>query len=189
MNLFRLLLLLPLLVLFGCAGTSPVAGVVPEDEAQLALARKPAEVDRTGNTPKALLSYYQSLGFFTPNELLQEKKHLQQYDSSPDIRLRMAMVLGHPMQPNAELKRAVAILNELLKARDPVSFQLYPVVQMMADSYKDRLRLEQQAAKQNAQLEKQYMRLLEVQRLASELQEALQGLANIERSLPRTRGR
>ncbi|MCL2020594.1 MAG: hypothetical protein FWG81_00435 [Betaproteobacteria bacterium] len=188
MNSFlsRLLFLLLLAASFltGCASTPHDA----DDDARYEN-RKPAEVDRVGNTPRSLLSYYQSLTFFSPNELLQEKKRLLQSGNSPDTQLRLAMVLGHPLQPNAELRRAAALLADLLQARDSVSYYLYPIIQILADSYNERLRLERQTARQNAQLEKQYMRLLESQRHAAELQEALEGLANIERALPRTRNR
>jgi hypothetical protein len=60
---------------------------------------------------------------------------------------------------------------------------------MLADTYTERLRLEALVTKQTAQLEKQYLQLLELQRRSSDLQEKLQGLANIEHSLPRGRAR
>jgi len=156
---------------------------------------KPDEVDRIGNAPRSLLSYYQSLGFFTANELLQEKQLMLQYVDVPDGRLRLAMVLGHPRQPNKELKRANELLAELLQAEDePISYALQPITRMLTDSYTERLRLEQQGAIQTAQLEKQYLRLLESQRQIQELQQQtvelqgkLEGLADIERSLPQSR--
>jgi len=195
MNAFlsRFLLFLTASFLIGCATSEP-------DQYTWSTAAhkiKPDAVDRIGNTPRALLSYYQSLAFFTPSELLHEKQMMSQYAQVPDGRLRLAMVLGHPRQPNAELKRANDLLTELLQTgEDPVIYPLQPVIRMLATSYGERLRLEQQGAKQNAQLEKQYLRLLELQRQSAalqqqsaELQGKLEGLADIERSLPQSRRR
>jgi hypothetical protein len=180
---FGLPLFLSAAFLTGCA-TAPVAETDPFSwSATQQGGIKPDTVERTGNAPRALLSYYQSLAFFTPNELLQEKRLIAQHVNSPDGRLRLAMVLGHPRQPNAELKRANGLLTELLKAEhDPTSYMLQPITRMLANSYSERLRLEQQSVKQSAQLEK-------LQLQTQELQGKLDGLADIERSLPQSRRR
>jgi len=59
---------------------------------------------------------------------------------------------------------------------------LQPITRMLANSYSERMRLEQQSVRQNAQLEK-------LQLQAQELQGKLDGLADIERSLPQSRRR
>ncbi|MDR2637848.1 MAG: hypothetical protein LBB55_05870 [Zoogloeaceae bacterium] len=178
--------LLPCVLAF-CLAAGCATQTVPEVGSKLSAAHRGAkpELDRVGRSPNALLSYYQALSLLSPGELLQEKKRL--HGNAPDTLLRQAMLLGHPRQPAPDLRRANAILGDLLRARDSVSYYLRPMARILADSYSERLRQEQQIAKQNAQLEKQYQRLLEAQRRAAELQEKLNGLANIERSLPRAR--
>ncbi|MCL2075519.1 MAG: hypothetical protein FWH15_03595 [Betaproteobacteria bacterium] len=189
MNLSLLRLGLFLLASF-LAGCSLLPADKSEDRERVyPEAARPAIVDRVGHTPAALLSYYHALSFFSASELSREKELLFQSGDAPDTRLRMAMVMGHPLQPNPELRRAAFILADLMQARDSVSYYLRPITQVLAVSYNERLRLEQQIRRQNAQLEKQHMRILEAQRQSRELEEALKGLADIERSLPRARNR
>ncbi|MDR0529516.1 MAG: hypothetical protein LBG69_07915 [Zoogloeaceae bacterium] len=181
------LLFLPLF-LVGCAATPdiPESAATNASAGTLKQQDKP-QLDRVGRSPESLLSYYQALAYLSPNELLREKRRLAGEGNDPDTRLRQAMVMSDPRQPAPDMQSAVAFLNGLLKAQDSVSYYLRPIARLLLDSCNERLRLERQMVKQNAQLEKQYQRLLEFQRRSTELQEKLDGLANIERSLPRSR--
>lgn len=153
-----------------------------------------ANLDRSTATPEALLGYYQALSPMSANELTRERRLLTQLGSAPDTQLRLAMVLSHPRQPNFDLVHANNILEKLQKSNDADVYYLRPIIRLLADSYAERLRQETLLRRQNAQMEKQYQKLLETQRQASEtkkqateLQTQLEGLANIERSLPRAR--
>jgi hypothetical protein len=90
------------------------------------------------------------------------------------------MLLGHPRAAQ-DLNRAVGLLDSLMKSPDPVAQSLFPLARLLADNYNERLKIDAQAEKQGAQLKEQ---LKESQRKTLELQEKLNGLADIERTLP-----
>ncbi|GHT91582.1 hypothetical protein AGMMS49545_07760 [Betaproteobacteria bacterium] len=179
----------------GCVTTpdSPATANRNDNNTRRAVA---VNLDRSSATPEALLAYYQALSAMPANDLVRERRLLDQLGLAPDTQLRQAMVLGHPRLPSPELTRANGMLENLLKS-DPTDAKvndLRPIIRLLADSYAERLRQENTLRRQNAQIEKQHQRLLESQRQASEtkrqaseLQTQLEGLANIERSLPRTR--
>jgi hypothetical protein len=146
-------------------------------------ARAAAQLDRSSSTPEALLGYYQALSPMSATDLLRERRLLSQLGSAADTQLRQAMVLGHPRQPNPDLARANSILEQLLQSSSADVHYLRPIIHLLADSYAERLRQESRLSRQGKQMEKQYQRLLESQRQASELRNQLEGLANIERSL------
>jgi hypothetical protein len=149
------------------------------------------DVDRVSATPEDLLAYYYTLAPMSGQSLARERRLLNQLGNEPDVLLRRAMVLGHPRQPNPDLLQARNLLEGLMqKAEAPEMYRLRPLLPMMrqlADNYGERIRLEKQLVAQNRQMEKQYQKLLSFQRKASELQEKLNGLADIERTLPRSR--
>ncbi|MDR2364922.1 MAG: hypothetical protein LBD68_03590 [Zoogloeaceae bacterium] len=149
------------------------------------------DIDRVSATPEYLLAYYYALASMPGQSLAQERRLLNQLGNEPDVLLRRAMVLGHPRQPNPDLPQARSLLEELMKkAETPEMYRLRPLLPMMrliSDGYGERVRLEKQLTAQNRQMEKQYQKLLSFQRQAGELQEKLNGLADIERTLPRSR--
>ncbi|MDR1889997.1 MAG: permease [Zoogloeaceae bacterium] len=149
--------------------------------------KRVTNLDRSSASPEALLTYYQALSPMSANDLMHERRLLGQLGSAPDTQLRQAMVLGHPRQPNPDLMRANSILGNLLKSNNSAVYYLRPVIRFLADNYAERLRQETRLRRQNTQMEKQHQKLLETQRQVSELQKQLEGLANIERSLPRSR--
>jgi hypothetical protein len=148
-------------------------------------------VDRVSATAEDLLAYYYKLAPMSGQSLARERRLLSQLGTDPDVLLRRAMVLGHPRQPNPDLPQARNLLEDLLKrAEAPELYRLrplFPLMRQLSDSYGDRIYLEKQLTAQNRQMERQYQKLLAFQRQASELQEKLNGLANIERTLPRFR--
>jgi hypothetical protein len=146
-----------------------------------------ANLDRSSASPEALLAYYQALSPMSANDLMRERRLLNQLGSAPDTQLRQAMVLGHPRQPSPDLARASSILENLLKSNTANVHYLRPIIYLLADSYAERQRQAKLLRRQSTQLEKQHQKLLETKRQTSELQNQLEGLANIERSLPRPR--
>jgi hypothetical protein len=149
------------------------------------------DVDRVSATPEYLLAYYYALASMPGQSLAQERRLLNQLGNEPDVLLRRAMVLGHPRQPHPDLPQARNLLEELMKKADaPEMYRLrplLPMIRLISDGYGERIRLEKQLTGQNRQMEKQYQKLLSFQRQANELQEKLNGLADIERTLPRSR--
>lgn len=95
--------------------------------------------------------------------------------ATPNIQIRQAMLLGHP-RSGLDSGRALALLEGLLKSTDPAAVELQPLARLLADQYAERLRLDSQLDRQGGQLK-------ESQRKAQELQEKLDSLADIERTL------
>lgn len=122
------------------------------------------------------LAYYQSLQRMSPPQLNRERAMMAALPPAPGIQLRMAMLLGHPRgQP--DLAKALSLLDAVLKSSDPVAIGLQPLARLLADNFGERQKLE-------IQLDKQGQQLKESQRKAIELQEKIDGLADIERTLP-----
>ncbi|MCH2222005.1 MAG: permease, partial [Dechloromonas sp.] len=92
----------------------------------------------------------------------------------------MAMLLGHP-RVQQDLNRGLALLDSVLKSSDPAAVPFQPLARQVADNYLERVKLENQLDRQGQQLK-------DSQRKASELQDKLDSLADIERTLtPRQR--
>ncbi len=125
--------------------------------------------------PEAALSYNQGLSRMTAAELGRERMVLVAVPQTPYTQLRMAMLLGHP-RVQQDLGKATSLLDGILKSTDPAALALHPLARLLADNYAERVKLD-------GQLEKQGGQLKESQRKAAELQEKLDGLADIERTL------
>ena len=90
------------------------------------------------------------------------------------------MLLGHP-RVQQDLGKALSLLDSVLKSTDPAALPFQPLARQIAVIFLERVKLE-------GQLEKQAQSLRESQRKATELQEKLDSLADIERTLtPRSR--
>lgn len=140
--------------------------------------KKPSRQEEA--TPEAALGYNQGLARMTPAELGRERMVLTAVPQTPYTQLRMAMLLGHP-RVQQDLGKALALLEGILKSSDPAALPFHPLARLIADSYLERVKLD-------GQLEKQGQQLKESQRKATELQEKLDSLADIERTLmPRPR--
>jgi hypothetical protein len=126
--------------------------------------------------PLSALAYYQTLQRMTPAQIAREGKALAALPATPNTQVRTAMVLGHPRgQP--DLARALTLLEAVLKSTDPGAVGLHPLARLLADNYGERQKLE-------GQLEKQGQQLKDSQRKVIELQEKIDDLADIERTLP-----
>jgi len=127
----------------------------------------------TGALPA--LAYYQMLGRLNVAEMARERSALVGQPVTPKVQIRLAMLLGHP-RSGQDSARALAVLEGLLKSTDPAAVELQPLARLLADQYAERLRLESQLDRQGGQLK-------ESQRKAQELQDKLDSLADIERTL------
>lgn len=144
----------------------------------LPTAKKPVRNDET--TPEAALIYYQGLARMTSAELGRERMILVAVPQTPYTQLRMAMLLGHP-RVQQDLVKGLALLDSVLKSSDPSAVPFQPLARQVADNYLERLKLENQLDRQGQQLK-------DSQRKVGELQDKLDSLADIERTLtPRPR--
>jgi hypothetical protein len=132
------------------------------------------KVDETAMLP--LLGYLQLLHRMSSQELVRERSVLAAIPQTPATQVRMAMLLGLVRGP-MDLVRAQGLLEGVLKSSDPVAVSLNPLVRVLATQYHERLRLEMQKDKLTHLLNESVRR-------STELQEKLDALADIERSLP-----
>lgn len=135
--------------------------------------KKAARQDET--MPEAALVYYHGLSRMTPAELGRERMVLTAVPQTPYTQVRMAMLLGHP-RVQQDLGKALSLLDSVLKSSDPAAIAFHPLARAVADNYLERTKLD-------GQLEKQGQQLKDSQRKATELQEKLDSLADIERTL------
>jgi hypothetical protein len=157
-----------LVLLAGCAATPPPS--TPS-----AVPAAPAAVNDDAS-PLPALAYYQMLQRMTPAQIGRERLVLAALPQTPNTQVRTAMVLGHP-RGQQDLTKALALLEGVLKSTDPAALGLHPLARLLADNYVERQKLE-------SQLEKQGQQLKDSQRKAVELQEKIDSLAEIERTLP-----
>jgi hypothetical protein len=133
-----------------------------------------------------VLAYYQMLSRMTPAELGRERMVLNALPKNANTQLRMAVLLGYP-RSQQELGKSLNLLDNLLKSNDPDAISLHPLTRMLADNYVERQKLEGQVERQAQQLKESQRKVIELQesqRKVVELQEKLDGLADIERTLP-----
>lgn len=130
-----------------------------------------ADVD----TPEAALVYYQSLHRLTPSEFARERGNFAAAPKTARARLLGAMLLGYP-RAQQDLARAQGLLDEILRADDSAARELQPLARVLADNYAERSRLE-------GQHERLALQLKDAQRRNAELQEKIDRLADIERTL------
>lgn len=123
----------------------------------------------------AALGYYQMLGRLNAGELVKERSALAALTPTPYVQMRQAMLFGHP-RSGQDSARALALLESLIKSTDPAAVELQPLARLLVDHHAERLR-------QEAQLDRLGGQLKDSQRKAQELQEKLDSLADIERTL------
>lgn len=161
----RVFPVLALLLLAACASEPPAKPSVVRKDEVLA-----------PPVPVSALSYYPVLHRMTAAEIGRERMVLAALPANPNNQVRMAMVLGHPRGPQ-ELPKAIALLDGVLKSTDPSAVALQPLARLMIDNYIERQR-------QDVWSDKQGQQLKESQRKVIELQEKIDSLADIERTLP-----
>lgn len=161
MRLKEGLLLLCALAMGACATVAPEPVMVPVEEPP---APRPVKVTPQEEVPlRAMLAYYAS-NARSPAPLPREKP----LPADPYLQLQQAIQLGQARP--AELPRALNLLEMLMRSSHPAAVNLVPLARVLHEQYGERLRLEQQ--------------LREAQRRGEQLQEKIDALSAIERSLP-----
>lgn len=160
------------LLLSACALAPPPAPPAPEP-APLALALPvPAPADEVN----PMLAYQQSLRRMSPAELVRELHSQNNQPKGVRQAMRVALVLMHTRAP-ADLVRAQGLLDNVAAAAAPEAHALAPLARLLAAHCGDLRRLAEHNDKLAAQLK-------ENQRRTEQLNEMLEGLKAIERTLP-----
>ena len=142
---------------------------------------KNVRIDETAMLP--LLGYFQLLLRMTPQELARERTMLAAISQTPSTHVRTAMLLGLT-RTSADLVRAQNLLETLLKSTDPAAVSLFPLARLLSSQYNERQKNQMQTDKLVAQGEQLSQQLKDSVRRSAELQEKLDALAAIERTLP-----
>lgn len=122
-----------------------------------------------------LLAYQSALRLMTPSELVKAQLDLAKADHAPSNTIRRAM-LQASVRGAGDLARAQALLDPLLTATGKDAQLLAPLVQLLSGQYAELRRQDESIDKLNAQLR-------DAQRRNDLLNEKLEALKNIERSL------
>lgn len=130
-------------------------------------------VDETAMIP--LLGYEQRLEQLSAKELAYEKLVLTAAPVSPALKVRQAMLYGQPKTP-LDLPKALSLLASVLKSDDPDAVSVHPLARLLATQYQERLRLDLTNDRSLAQAK-------EAQRRSDDLQQKLDALAAIEKTM------
>lgn len=129
------------------------------------------------------LAYYPTLAKMTAAEFMRERSVLAALPQTPGVQVRQAMVYCHP-RGTLEAGKATLLLDSVLKAGDAEAVALQPLARLLADQCQERQRLELDRSRLDAAYERQGVQFRELQKKSAELQEKIEGLADIERTLP-----
>lgn len=174
-------------LLVACAGPAATPAMRAQhvqmpDRPPVASARPEAPVVLTPN--REALAYEHAL-----RDLAAWSEHVRQMSQSelskvfsrgdppadPAARVRFALALGHTRNP-ADTARALGLLEPLLRSTDPANQPWRMLASLLASTYTERRRVEEQA-------ERQAQQLRESQRRQEQLNQQLEALKAIERSL------
>lgn len=125
---------------------------------------------------RALLAFYQSSQKLSASEQAKLRGVLASRTQDPLLLVQQAILLGND-RGNAELGKALGMLEAVQKSDDASAVAVQAFTRVLADQYAERLRL-------GVQAEKLGQIARESQKRADQLQEKLDALAAIERSLP-----
>lgn len=124
-----------------------------------------------------LLAFQRTLPGLDGPELAKLRNQLTSQSTTPEAQMRLALL--HAQTKGGDVARAQTLLDSLLKSNSSEARSLQPMARLLAEQLAERQRLE-------SQLERQGVLLKESQRKVQELQEKIDRLAEIERSLPST---
>ena len=170
--------------LAGCAGMppaptpAPATAVVPSAPGPQVpatnIVTEPAAATRLAPAPapapvEAALAYGDRIRGLPPAELAQEIQRLGDSPNTTTRALQLAMALAQQRNP-ANAPRVQALLQRVLAQQDPEAQSLHPLARMLME--------------QRDQAERQAQQLREAQRRIDQLNDRLEAVRAIERSLP-----
>ena len=123
-----------------------------------------------------LLAYAESARTLQPPELVQEIARLGEPGDSAPRQVRLAIALG-VARSSVNSIRAQALLQRVLAQNTPEAVALHPLARLL-------LAQQGEARKADEQLERQAQQLRDAQRRIDQLNDRLEAVRAIERSLP-----
>jgi hypothetical protein len=160
--------------LYGCAST---AQSVPAPAAMASIPTPPSiVVPVTSASPaESMLAYAERIRNLQPAELAQEIAGLGDPQDSPPRLMQLAIALGAARTP-ANTARAQALLQRVLAQNQPQAQVLHPLARMLQAQQAETRRLEDQLERQNQQTKDAHRRI-------DQLNDRLEALRAVERSL------
>lgn len=182
------LLLAPVALLAGCTSAprtppAPVAVVVPASLPMAPAAEPPREADLQASPPvpeasqvTQVLAYADRVQRMAPADLAREITRLGDAEGTPAASpLHLALALAQTRQP-VDTARALALVQRLLGHGDGATQVLHPLARLLEARLLQQRRLEEQ-------LDRQAQQLRDAQRRTEQLNERLEAVRAIERSL------
>ncbi|KON82284.2 permease [Azoarcus sp. PA01] len=131
---------------------------------------------------ESAIEYYHFVRKLGPAELERERDALAVGGSDPLNQLLQAIALARP--PGSNVPRALALLEVVEASARPEAVALRPLARLLADQFAEQRRLETAARSLTRQLEHTGQHLKESRRHARQLEEKIEALTEIERTLP-----
>lgn len=131
---------------------------------------------------ESAIEYYHFVRQLEPGELERERDALAVGAGEPLHQLLQAIALARP--PGSNLPRALALLEVVEASIRPEAVALRPLARLLADQLAEQQRLETAARSLTRQLEHTGQQLKESRRHARQLEEKIEALTEIERTLP-----
>lgn len=159
--------------LYGCAST---AQSVPAPPAMSSIPAPPSTAATATPSPaETMLAYAERIRNLPPAELAQEISGLGDPQDSPPRLMQLAIALGTARTP-ANGARAQALLQRVLAQNQPQAQVLHPLARMLLAQQAETRRLEEQLERQNQQTKDAHRRI-------DQLNDRLEALRAVERSL------
>ena len=165
-----------------CAAPAPVAPVVqivveppPAPPAPAPTPAPPAPVSEAAE----VLAYADRVRALAPNDLAQEVARLGEPPEAPALALQQAVALAQTRVP-ANTARAQTLVQRVLSQTGPQAQALHPLARLLAAQIGQQL----EARRLEEQLERQSLQLRDSQRRIEVLNDRLEAVRAIERSLP-----
>ncbi len=132
---------------------------------------------------EAVVAYHRAVRGFSAAELERERATLALYEPTPINRVRQAITLAHPEHANG-LGPAIELLDTVIAAEQPDARALHPIARLLVDQLREREQLQKANEALAQRLEESGRELEESRRSRARLQEKLDALTEIERTLP-----
>jgi len=135
----------------------------------------PAEPSPADLAARRFLAYQDQIRGLQGGDLMRELGRIGEPNGRPQATVEFALVLGQTRNP-ADTVRALSLLDPLVKSTAPEAAVWQPMARLLQTRFLEQRRVEEQLDRQNQQLR-------EAQRQIGQLNEKLEALKAIERSL------